>query len=109
MQMHRDRHNDSMHAVPIQPLKFISPPRNSWNHRLLLSVTPRRANDVPRCYHHYFRAYNVMDRFRSHMAHDPTALGPTWHTVVCNHRFRSHMAHDVTADTLWYRFVAHTH
>ena len=22
--------------------------RNYWNHRLLLSVTPRRANDVPR-------------------------------------------------------------
>ena len=49
--MHRDRHNDYMHEVPIQPLLFISPPRNSWNHRLLLRVTPRRAHDVPRRSH----------------------------------------------------------
>ena len=67
MQMHRDRHNNSMHAVPIQPLKFISPPKNSWNHRLLLSVTPRRANDVPRRSHlARLRLTTFMDR--SHLA-----------------------------------------
>ena len=59
------------------------------------------------------RLTTFMDRFRSSLykAHDPialgplcirltivynVALGPTWHTTVI-------------ADTLWYRFVAHTH
>ena len=46
--MHRDRHTTLCMRYQ---LEFISPPRNSWNHRLLLSVTPRRANDVPRCSH----------------------------------------------------------
>ena len=95
MQMHRDRHNDSMHAVPIQPLKFISPPRNSWNHRLLLSVTPRRANDVPRCYHHYFRAYNVYGSLSVPAGHTIRPLSvPAGHTVVCNVAFSPRWAHD---------------
>ena len=45
-------------------LEFISPPRNSWNHRLLLSVTLRRANDVPRRSHlARLRLTTFMDRY----------------------------------------------
>ena len=34
--------------------------RNYWNHRLLLSVTPRRANDVPRRFRSYlYKAHDV--------------------------------------------------
>jgi hypothetical protein len=118
MQMHRDRHNDSMHAVPIQPLKFISPPRNSWNNRLLLNVTPRRAYDVPRRSHPTW-AHDVYGSLTPHTgtrsdhshptwAHGHTAHTPHGHTVTVS-SLTPHMGtRSIQYDSLRNQFVAHT-
>ena len=55
--------------------------RNYWNHRLLLSVTPRRAHDVPRRSHPNGHP-TFQDHFQSRMAHDLTAHTLHGHTVL---------------------------
>ena len=86
MQMHRDRHNDSMHGTNPTFVIHHQFPRNHWNHRLLLSVTPRRANDVPRRYHLSKGLRRLWIGF-----------GPLCIRLTI-----------VIADSLWNRFVART-
>ena len=79
---------------------IISSLRNYWNHRSLLSVTPRRANDVPRCYHHYFRAYNVYGSLSVPHGTRSDRSHPTW--------AHGHMAHERYSMIHSESIVAHT-